>query len=335
MIDPPLVLTMGEPAGVGAELTVKVKSIFKNQYPFFVIGDYKFLTTVANKYSLKTLKMTSFTDPFEYPNRLCVLNHSMPQEIISGKISLKNSAEVKHIIKRAVSIVLNNDASAIVTNPIDKWAVKQSGNFPYEGHTDFLASLCNEKTNSVMMLTNKDGFRVVPLTVHLPIKKVSTKITIRLLENTLGLVHNVLKSDYNIHVPKILVTGLNPHAGERSTMGYEENDVIKPVIVKLNKTGMSLVGPVSADTAFTGEKRARFDAFVCMYHDQALIPVKTLSFDESINVTLGLSFIRTSPDHGTALDIAGKNIANPKSLILAIKEAQKIANVRRKNDEKK
>ena len=141
-----------------------------------------------------------------------------------------------------------------------------------------------------------------------------------------------LKNDFQIKNPKILITGINPHAGENSTIGFEEKDVITPIITKLKKNGLNLVGPVAADTAFTQQKRSLYDAFVCAYHDQALIPIKTLSFDESINITLGLSFIRTSPDHGTALDIAGKNIASPQSLIFAIQKAYKIIRIRKKNE---
>ena len=332
---PPLVLTMGEPAGVGPELIIKAKKILKDAYPFYVIGDFKFLTSIAKTNSLGTQLITHPSQTVENPDKLCIWDQKLPDKVIPGQISLINSSVVKKTIKKAVMLVLKNQASAMVTNPINKWALKNASDFPFEGHTDYLASLDPLHPTSIMMLTNLQNFRVVPVTIHLPLKQVSSRLNKNLLENTIRILYKSLRQDYQIKNPSIVVTGLNPHAGENSTMGYEEIDIIVPVIKKLNKLGFNLTGPLSADIAFTEDKRLKYDAFVCMYHDQALIPVKTLSFDESINVTLGLSFIRTSPDHGTALDIAGKNIANPKSLILAIKEAQKIADVRRKDDKKK
>lgn len=324
-------MTMGEPAGVGPELTIKAKKILKKKYPFYVIGDFEYLSSIATKNDLETKKIYHYSETFQNLEKLCIIEHNMPDPIIPGKISSKNSSNVKEIIQKAVKLVFNNEALAVVTNPINKFALKKNNHFPYEGHTDFLASLENGDTSSVMMLMDHNGFRVVPTTVHIPIKQVSAKLTSKLLENTLITVEKSLRTDFFISAPKILVTGLNPHAGENSTMGYEENDIIKPVISKLRQAGLNLVGPVAADTAFTREKREVFDAFICMYHDQALIPIKTISFDESINITLGLSFVRTSPDHGTALDIAGKDTANPRSLVMAIKEAHKIASMRHLN----
>ena len=326
---------MGEPAGVGPELIIKVKKILKNAYPFYVVGDFKFLTSIAKTNSIRTLRITHPNQTYENPDKLCIWDQKLPDKVVPGQISYKNSSVIKKNIKDAAILVLKNQASALITSPINKWALKKASDFPFEGHTDYLASLDPGNPMSIMMLTNRQNFRVVPVTIHLPLKQVSSRLNSKLLEETIIILNKSLRKDYQIKNPSIVITGLNPHAGEQSTMGYEEIDIIIPVIKKMNKLGFNLTGPLSADTSFTKDKRLKYDAFVCMYHDQALIPVKTLSFDESINVTLGLSFIRTSPDHGTALDIAGKNIANPKSLILAIKEAQKIANVRRKNDEKK
>jgi Pyridoxal phosphate biosynthesis protein len=189
--------------------------------------------------------------------------------VFPGNISLKNSAVIKQTLEKAVSLISTKQASALVTNPINKWALKKSCHFPFEGHTDFLASIDPEKRSSVMMLTNRDGFKVIPVTGHVPIKKISANLTPELLEPTLRILNESLKFDYQIQIPKILVTGVNPHAGETATLGFEEVDVIIPVIEKLKKEGFSLEGPVAADTSFTQEKRANFDAFVCMYHDQA------------------------------------------------------------------
>jgi 4-hydroxythreonine-4-phosphate dehydrogenase len=179
------------------------------------------------------------------------------------------------------------------------------------------------------MLANNDGFRVVPVTIHIPIKKVSKTLTQELIKSTILTLNESLKFDFKIKHPKILVTGLNPHAGESTAMGFEEIDKIKPAMESLIRMGLNLVGPVSADTAFTEKNRSNFDTIVCMYHDQALIPIKMISFDECINITLGLSFVRTSPDHGTALDIAGSGTANPNSLVCAIQEAHKLSSIRR------
>ncbi len=322
---------MGEPAGIGPELTVKAKQILKDKFPFFVIGNYKYLSSIADQNCLKTKKINHFTETFNNLDKLCIFDQQLPEPVKPGEISSKNSAVVPKIIKRAVSFVNNNEALAIVTNPINKWALKQNRNFPYEGHTDFLASLDSLNNPSVMMLANNFGFKVVPVTVHIPVSEISTKLTKELLETTICIVNQSLKNDFNIKRPRIVILGLNPHAGENSTIGSEEKYIIQPAITKLKNAGLQLIGPLSADTAFTKERRQQYDVCVCMYHDQALIPIKTISFDRSINITIGLSFVRTSPDHGTALDIAGKNIASPQSLILAIKQAKKIAKVRQKN----
>ena len=330
----PLVLTLGEPAGIGPEITIKAKKILKKEYPFFVIGNYDFITLVAKEFRLETKKIFHPSETYAYLDKLCIIDHSIPQKVNPGHISVQNSFMIPNSIKKAVSLIQGKKASALVTNPINKWAIKQSSNFQFEGHTDFLASLDKRNNYSVMMLTNNNGFRVVPVTIHIPIKKVSEKLTKELIETTIIILNESLKSDFKVESPKILVTGLNPHAGENSKMGYEEVDTIIPVIKKLTELGLNLVGPVAADTAFTSQKRTNFDAFVCMYHDQALIPIKTISLNKSINITLGLSFVRTSPDHGTALDIAGTGKADPDSLILAIKEAQNMVEVRSTNAKK-
>lgn len=330
----PLVLTLGEPSGIGPEIVVKAKTILKNKNPFFVIGNFNLITMVAEKHLLETKEIFQPSETFLHLDKLCIINHSLQEPVIPGKISLKNSSMIPDIIQKAVSLILAKKASGLVTNPINKWAIKQSVNFQHEGHTDFLAFLDKKNNASVMMLVNSEGFRVVPVTIHIPVKEISKKLTPKVIEDTIIILHKSLKSDFHIITPKIMVVGLNPHAGENTMMGYEEIDVISPVIIKLTKQGINLVGPVAADTAFTIDKRAKFDAFVCMYHDQALLPIKTISFEDCINITLGLSFVRTSPDHGTALDIAGLGTANPSSLILAINEAQKLADIRGLNEKK-
>ena len=328
MNDLPLALTLGEPAGIGPEITVKAKRILKNECPFFVVGDYNFLTTIAQKYNLQTKKIKCPADTHLHLDKLCIIDQTLTRRVNPGHISGQNSATVPVNIRKALSYVQNKQASALVTNPINKWALKQNAKFEFEGHTDYLASIDNNNKTSVMMLANNDGFRVVPVTIHMPIKQVSKTLTQELIKSTILTLNEGLKFDFKIKHPKILVTGLNPHAGESTAMGFEEIDTIKPAMESLIRMGLNLVGPVAADTAFTEKNRSNFDTIVCMYHDQALIPIKMISFDECINITLGLSFVRTSPDHGTALDIAGNGTANPNSLVCAIKEAQKLSSIR-------
>ena len=331
----PIVVTLGEPAGIGPEITIKTKQKLKDKIPFFVIGDYNFITSIASKYSLETKCLQHPSETFSNMDKLCVLQNKSPFPISPGEINLKNSPSVISNIDKAVKLIKNGLASALVTNPINKWALKKGAAFQFEGHTDYLSNLDNPKNPSVMMLTNKNGFRVVPITVHIPLKEVCKKLTAKLIEDTILTVEESLRTDFQIDYPKILVTGLNPHSGESSTIGTEEETLIRPVILKLLNQGVNVIGPVSADTAFVEKNRSQFDAFVCMYHDQALIPIKTLSFsNESTNITLGLSFVRTSPDHGTAINIAGKDLANPNSLTLAIEQAHKIKSVRKINDKR-
>jgi 4-hydroxythreonine-4-phosphate dehydrogenase len=328
MNDLPLALTLGEPAGIGPEITVKAKRILKNECPFFVVGDYNFLSVIAQKYNLQTKKIECPADTYLYLDKLCIIDQTLIRRVNPGHISGQNSATVPENIRKALSYVQTKQASALVTNPINKWALKQNAKFEFEGHTDFLASMDKNNKASIMMLANNDGFRVVPVTIHMPIKQVSKTLTQELIKSTILTLNEGLKFDFKIKHPKILVTGLNPHAGESTAMGFEEIDMIKPAMESLIRMGLNLVGPVAADTAFTEKNRSNFDTIVCMYHDQALIPIKMISFDECINITLGLSFVRTSPDHGTALDIAGNGTANPNSLVCAIKEAHKLSSIR-------
>jgi 4-hydroxythreonine-4-phosphate dehydrogenase len=207
--------------------------------------------------------------------------------------------------------------------PISKSILKDGANFPFPGHTEYLAHLDGRKTYG-MMLVNK-YLKVVPATIHIPIRDITKYLNAELIEQTIKTTHQELTSRFSISNPSIWISGLNPHAGERGTIGDEEQEFIIPIINKLRLKGFNLKGPVSADTMFYGKKRRNFDAAVCMYHDQALIPIKTLDFHSSVNLTIGLSFIRTSPDHGTAFDIAGKNLANPTSTIEAIKLAWNLA----------
>jgi len=215
----------------------------------------------------------------------------------------------------------------VVTNPIQKAVLYEAG-FSHQGHTDYLASLCDDNPTPVMMLAS-DALRVVPVTVHIPIEQVPGALTREAIVAAGAITAASLKSDFGIENPKLLVAGLNPHAGEGGSIGREE-DIIRLAINDLVAMGHKVVGPFPADSLFHDAARAKYDAALCMYHDQALIPIKTISFDTAVNVTLGLPFVRTSPDHGTALDIAGQGIASPTGLIEALKMAAAHAAAREK-----
>ena len=237
-----------------------------------------------------------------------------------------NPAHAKDVIaaiETGVSLAQSGAASAICTAPIHKAALKDGADFPYPGHTEFLAALAGG-TEVVMMLAC-DALRVVPATIHIPLHAVADQLTASVLTDTILITHAALRRDFGIAEPRIAVAGLNPHAGEDGKMGHEEIEMIIPVLNALRRQGMNIAGPMSADTMFHAGARARYDVAICMYHDQALIPIKTLDFAGGVNVTLGLPFIRTSPDHGTAFDIAGKNTADATSMIAAIRMAAKMA----------
>ena len=213
-----------------------------------------------------------------------------------------------------------------MTNPIQKSALYEAG-FSHPGHTEFLAELSGSGTIPVMMLANSK-LRVVPLTIHIALKDVPTQLTTELIVERCRITHHSLKDAFGVTSPRLAIAGLNPHAGEDGAMGFEEQTIMRPAIEQLRGEGIDVIGPLPADTMFHEEARANYDVALCPYHDQALIPVKTLDFHGGVNVTLGLPFIRTSPDHGTALDIAGKGIARPDSLIAALKMAAEMATKR-------
>jgi 4-hydroxythreonine-4-phosphate dehydrogenase len=232
-------------------------------------------------------------------------------------------------IERAVDLVRTGVASAITTCPISKKALIDGAGFRFPGHTEYLADLAGNPP--VVMMLVCDALRVVPATIHIPLSEVPNALTPAHLTQVLRTTHAALESDFGITKPRITVAGLNPHAGEAGAIGTEDRTVISPVLDKLRTEGLMLAGPVPADTMFHPAARSEYDAAVAMYHDQALIPIKTIDFAGGVNVTLGLPFVRTSPDHGTAFDIAGQDRADPASLIAALCIARKIAARRRQN----
>ena len=319
----PVALSCGEPAGIGPEIAARAWEILGADLPFFLIGDPSHLPAGT--------PLAGITHPSETleacATGLPVLRHRFDGALTAGTPNPAHAQGVIDVIARGVDLVRKGDASALCTAPIHKQALQDGAGFAYPGHTEYLAALAG--ADRVVMMLASDQLRVVPATIHIPLAQVPQHLSADLLADTLRITHAALVRDFGIAAPRLAVAGLNPHAGEGGKMGREEIDVIVPVLERLRAEGLNLRGPMSADTMFHGAARAGYDAAICMYHDQALIPIKTLDFDRGVNVTLGLPFIRTSPDHGTALDIAGQGIANPTSLIEALKMAARLGAARK------
>ena len=318
----PIALTCGEPAGIGPELAGAARAVLGDSLPFFWIGDPRHLPA-----GTAFAEIARPGEAISVPAGLLpVLPHRFAGAATPGRADPANAAGVIEVIARAVALVQAGEASALCTAPIHKKALKDGAGFAFPGHTEFLAHLAGDLP--VVMMLASETLRVVPATIHIALAEVPRALTPALLEEVIRLTHAGLIRDFGIAAPRIAVAGLNPHAGEGGAMGREELDWIAPLLARLTAEGLALRGPLPADTMFHARARAGYDAAVCMYHDQALIPIKTLAFDEGVNVTLGLPFIRTSPDHGTAFDIAGKGIARPDSLVAALKMAAQMAEAR-------
>ncbi len=319
----PLILTMGEPAGVAPEITAAAWSALRREpgATFALLGDADYWQ--ARNPDLAVARIISPAEAQAvFASALPVLHRPLASHPVPGTIAADTADQVIAAIDEAVDMAFSGAAGGIVTNPIQKEALYGAG-FRHQGHTDYLAHLSarhGHPVQEVMMLVAED-LRAIPVTVHIPLKDVPAQLTREAILSQARVTARDLARYFGIARPRLAFTGLNPHAGENGTMGREEIDVIRPALDTLRGEGLNVMGPLSADTAFHAEARAGYDAILCMYHDQALIPVKTLDFHGGINVSLGLPFIRTSPDHGTALGIAGKGIANPKSLIAAIRLA--------------
>ncbi|MDP1699767.1 MAG: 4-hydroxythreonine-4-phosphate dehydrogenase PdxA [Aestuariivirga sp.] len=326
-----IALTCGEPAGIASEITAKAWLALcgKNAAAFFLIGDDDYFSSRAAVAGI-SIATTKIAAPHEaravFPAALPILHRPLAAHPKPGVIDPATAKGVIAAIDEGVGLVMAGKAAALVTNPIQKEALYAAG-FRHQGHTDYLASLASKtghRTHEVMMLVARD-LRAVPLTVHIPFKDVLAALNAEMIATQARVVANDLQKYFGIMRPRLAFTGLNPHAGENGTMGREEQTIIIPAINQLRAEGLTVAGPLPADTAFHEEARANYDAILCMHHDQALIPVKTLDFHGGVNVTLGLPFIRTSPDHGTALGIAGTGKANPQSLIAALKLAGEMA----------
>lgn len=322
MNDPraPIVISCGEPAGVGPEIAVASWRALAGQVPIAWIGDPRHLPDGTPVSIIKSPAEAAAMSGHTLP----VLVHEFEQPAQAGMPDPRNAQGVIDVIAATVDLVMRGEASALCTAPIHKKALIDGADFSYPGHTEFLQALSGGTSRAVMMLAS-DALRVVPTTIHIALEDVARTLTPALLRDTVLITHDALRDRFGLATPRIAVAGLNPHAGEGGAMGQQELDWIAPLIAELASEGYDVVGPLPADTMFHARARQGYDAAVAMYHDQALIPIKTLDFDRGVNVTLGLPFIRTSPDHGTAFDIAGQGVANPTSMIEAIKLAAKMA----------
>lgn len=329
----PLAVTMGDPAGIGGELTLAAWQRPETP-PFVAIDDPDRLSAIAGALGID-LHLRILEQPEDIPRtnppdllrwfaeRLPVLPCPLPVGATPGRLNPAHGTAVLSSIRSAVHLASSGIAAAVVTNPIHKANLYADG-FAHPGHTEFLAALAGTQAPPVMMLAGP-SLRVVPATIHCRLGDVPDMVTQAVVEHAARVTLAALTTDFQVHNPRLAISGLNPHAGEGGALGSEEAQVIEPVIAALRREGAMVTGPASADSLFHEDARKQYDAVVCMYHDQALIPIKTLDFDRAVNVTLGLPFVRTSPDHGTALDIAGQGRANPTSFLSALRLAAQIA----------
>lgn len=323
MSDAPVILSCGDPSGIGPELAAKAWEALGSTLPFVWIGDPAHLP--------RGTRVREIASPAEAMSAagagLPVLPHPFPAAALPGQPAPENARAVIDVIARGVDLVMRGAGLALTTAPIHKKALKDGAGFAFPGHTEYLAHLAGGA--KVVMMLAAPALRVVPATIHIALADVPRAFTPELLREVVRITAEGLRRDFGIENPRLAVAGLNPHAGEGGAMGCEERDWITAEIESLRAEGYALAGPLPADTMFHPAARARYDAAICAYHDQALIPIKTIAFDEGVNVTLGLPFVRTSPDHGTAYDIAGQGRANPASLIAALKMAAQMGRARR------
>ncbi len=324
---PPLAVTMGEPAGVGGEIVLEAWRRLRASGPaFFVIDDPQRLADLAARVGVD-VPVHPIRSPAEAVAAFATAMPVLPigQRIASkpGQLDPAHAAAVVRAIETAVECALSGAASGVVTNPIQKSTLYDAG-FKYPGHTEFLAALAGGGRHPVMMLACP-ALRVVPVTVHQSLKSAVAALTTAAIIEQSVISAEALKRDFGIPHPRLAIAGLNPHAGEGGAMGDEEPSIIQPAVDALRALGLSVIGPLPPDTMFTPRARPTYDVAICMYHDQALIPLKALDIDGGVNVTLGLNIVRTSPDHGTALDIAGTGTAHPGSLIAALHMAAEMA----------
>jgi 4-hydroxythreonine-4-phosphate dehydrogenase len=330
-----LALTQGDPAGIGPELALAAWNAREERHvpPFAYLGNIELLARLAEKLRLSVPMRAVGWDEAEscFAAALPVIELANPSPARPGAPDPANAASVIEAIERGVEAVETGRAAALVTNPIAKSVLYAAG-FQHPGHTEFLAELAGrgrEATPRPVMMIWSEELAVIPVTIHIPLEAVPGQLTTELIVETGQIAAADLERRFGIATPRLALCGLNPHAGENGSLGKEDMTVVAPAVEQLRALGVDASGPYPADTLFHARARSGYDVALGMYHDQALIPIKTIAFDEGVNVTLGLPFIRTSPDHGTAFDIAGKGIARPDSLCAALKLAARMAAVER------
>jgi 4-hydroxythreonine-4-phosphate dehydrogenase len=326
----PLALTLGEPAGIGPDIAITTWQQRREQNipPFYLLGDRDFIAARAATLGVDVrLADASPENAAElFPDALPIVAIDARPTAYPGRPDGSSAPAAIASIRQAVSDVVAGRAAAVVTNPIAKSVLYRAG-FAHPGHTEFLAELASRdgQTPMPVMMLWCPTLAVVPVTIHLSLRDAIEQLSSQLITATARIVVADMRSRFGLKRPRLAISGLNPHAGEDGTLGTEEQTIIAPAIAVLQNEGIDVRGPLPADTMFHEAARKSYDCALCMYHDQALIPIKTLAFDDGVNVTFGLPFIRTSPDHGTAFDIAGSGRANPSSLIAALRLADRMA----------
>lgn len=320
----PLLVSSGEPAGVGPDLCLALARL---ELPLVVIGDLELLRQRAKKLDLQiTFNSYKPDDPIIIkPDHLTVLPVPCVSSVITGQLNSENSSYVINMLSIGIDKCLSGEFSALITAPVHKAIINEAG-YKFTGHTEFLAHRC--KVDTVVMLLACREMKVALVTTHLPIKDVASALSQTLINNVIWQLNSSLKKDFGINQPRIYVAGLNPHAGEGGYLGREEIDIIVPALEQLKRRGVDVYGPFPADTMFNPANTKKCDAFVAMYHDQGLPVLKYVGFGSAVNITLGLPIIRTSVDHGTALDLAGTGLAEPGSLIAAVEIAASMVTAR-------
>ncbi|MEP3226487.1 MAG: 4-hydroxythreonine-4-phosphate dehydrogenase PdxA [Parasphingorhabdus sp.] len=332
----PFAISCGDPAGIGPEIICKswYERINSGLDCFFVVGNFEDFKG-ADGQGLGGIPIAKISEPAEakskFANALPILDIHHGEPTIAGEPTLDGAQCALHALEIACGLARSGDAGAVITAPVSKSQLYKVG-FRYPGQTEFVSERCGiARENAVMMLAGP-SLRVIPMTIHIPLKDVPEQLTEPLIIARAQAAHKAMIRNFGVENPRIAIAGLNPHAGENGALGEEENLVMRPAIESLVGEGLNVSGPLPADTMFHEEARSRYDVALCPYHDQALVPLKTLHFFDGVNLTLGLPIVRTSPDHGTAFEIAGKGVADPRSMIAAIQMASTAVSNREKYD---
>jgi 4-hydroxythreonine-4-phosphate dehydrogenase len=327
---PPLAVSLGDPAGIGPEIAAKAWARRREEalLPFFVVGDVRSIQAVWDGPIARVFDPSEAADVFDKALPLIQLDEA--GEIEPGRPNVAGAHCALHALELAVGLARSGAACGVVTGPVAKAQLYGIG-FVHSGQTEFVAERCGIARENVVMMLAGPSLRTVPITTHVPLKDVPELISVELIVSRARTTERGLARDFAIERPRLAMAGFNPHAGEGGALGREEIEIIQPALERLREEGMTIEGPLAADTMFHPRARALYDAALCLYHDQALIPLKTLHFDEGVNITLGLPIIRMAPDHGTAFDIAGTGRANPGATVAAIRMAYRCAENRARN----